>query len=175
MSIVINHNACVRTRVFEQCIFDLVRGLCECPCSRWVPRSSRPPLHLILPHFSSLVSKTLATCTSSTLQKPRRQEEGSPLLLNISSFPFLSFGERQHTPALLSTVHRIYSEHLKHTLFCTAHTRWIQHISVAAGPLTHDLLSRYLHNPHGSTLQPPGGNASCGEHLFNLSSRWNGV
>ena len=58
---------------------------------------------------------------------------------------------------------------LKRILLCTAHTGWIQRFSVAAAPITRDLLSWYLHNPHGSTLQSPGGTASCEEHLFNLS------
>lgn len=63
---VINHNACVRTRVFERCIFYLVRGLrvsvhteCSvaagcyytlfCPTSHpWCQKHSPPALHL---HF----------------------------------------------------------------------------------------------------------------------------
>lgn len=155
----------------RECIFYLVRES-ACECSHWAQCCGGPLLHLIPPHFSSLVSETLATCTSSTLQKPRRQEEGSPLLLNISPFPFFVFLRNSSTPlALLSTAHPIRSEHLQRDSppYGLAHGepdafQW------AAAPLTRDLLSGYLHNPHGSTPQPPGGTASCGEHLFNLSS-----
>lgn len=80
--------------------------------------------------------------------------------------PLLSY--QQCTKFTLNILNPLSSAQLK--------TRWAQHISlVAAAPITRDLLSRYLHNPHGSTLQPPGGTASCEEHLFNLRSSWNGV
>lgn len=135
------------------------------PCCRWLL------LHLILPHFSSLVSKTLATCTSSPLQKAPQARGGLPTSIkyfSLSLFVFSRTGSRfNQTPALLSTVHQIHSEHP-----LSSHTRRVQHISVAAAPITRDLLSRYLHNPHGSTLQPPGGTASCEEQLFNLGSSW---
>lgn len=176
MYIVINHNACRRTRLFGKCIFYLVRGLCECECSHWVQCWSRPLFHLIPPHFSSLVSKTLTTCTSSTLQKPRRQEEGSPLLLNISPIPFLSSWEQrrfnllsyqQRTKFTLNSLSTLPSAQLTHDESSTF--QW------QLATITRDLLSRHLHNPHGSMLQPPGGTVSCGEHLFNLSSSWNGV
>lgn len=113
--------------------------------------------------------------TSKGLQA-RRGLPTSIKYFSLSLFCLLENSSRfNQTPALLSTVHQIHCQHLKPTLFCTAHTGWIQHISVAAAPITRDLLSRYFHNPHGSTLQPPEGTASCEEHLFNLSSSWNRV
>lgn len=134
-----------------------------------VPQCCRWPLFYLLPNFYVLVKNT--SCTSSTLQKTRSQEEGSPLLLNISSFCFVCssslFAHQQYTKFILNI--------LNSRLSCTAHIWWIQHISVAMAPITRDLLSGYLHNPHGSTPQPPGGNASCEEHLLNLSLSGNGA
>lgn len=63
--------------------------MCDCSCLHWAQCYRGPLLHLILAHFSSLVSRKLTTCTSSTLQKACRQEEGSPCLLNISPFLFV--------------------------------------------------------------------------------------
>lgn len=108
-------------------------------------------------------------------------QAGGGLPTSIKYFSLLPFcllensSRFNQTPALISTVHQIHSEHLKPTLSCAAPIRRIQHVSAAAAPITRDLLSRYLHNPHGSTLQPPEGTASCEEHLFNLSSSWNRV
>lgn len=74
LPIVVNCNACVRTRGFEQCIFNLVRGLCVsvpahsvadgcyytlfCPTSHpWCQKHSPPALHL---HFKRPAGKRRA-------------------------------------------------------------------------------------------------------------------
>lgn len=129
LCVVINHNACVRTSVWTACILLSKR-------SQWVQGCCKPPLHLSLPHISSLMSKTLTTCTSSTLQKPCSQETAAS-----STRPLFSY--QNCTRFTLNIVNTP----------STAHAQWIQHISVATAATTRDLWSRYLHNPHGSTLQ----------------------
>lgn len=131
-------------------------------------RCGRPPLPRILPHFSSLMSKTLTTCTSSTLQKPRRQDEGSPLPLNISPslpppFCLLENSSRfNQTPALSSTAQRIQ--------LSASPARSLLYGSRLLNPNTFRQQRQQSHVtfcqdiyiiPHRSTLRPPGCTASC--------------
>lgn len=177
MSTVINHNACVRTRVCEQCIFYLVRGLCLSVFLFTL--SAVLQLAAITPYFTPLLILSVKnTRHLHLIYTSKGPQAGGGLPTSIKYFS-LSLFVFSRTAAGLTRPLLSYQQCTKFTLniFNTLSfaqlTQWIQHISVAAAPITRDLLSGYLHNPHGSTQQPPGGTASCGEHLFNLSSSYN--
>lgn len=89
MSIIINCSASVSV---QRCVFYLGRDQCvSIPLQICVQCRGRPSAHLILPHFSSLVSKSLATCTSSTLQKAPQARGGLPTSIKYFSLPLFVF------------------------------------------------------------------------------------
>ena len=92
MSTVINHNARVRTRVFERCIFYLVRGLCArvflFTPSAALQQAAVTPSSAPLPFRGVKTSRHLHFIYTS--KGPAGKKSASPLLLNIS-FPFSLF------------------------------------------------------------------------------------
>lgn len=89
MSIIINCNASMGV---QWCVFYLGTDQCvSIPLQICVQCRRRPSAHLILPHFSSLVSKTLATCTSSTLQKAPQARGGLPTSIKYFSLSLFVF------------------------------------------------------------------------------------
>lgn len=120
----------------------------------WCQKHSPPALHL---HF----------------KKPAGMRRVPPLPLNISLFLFLSSqAHQQAEPDPCSLISSAPNSILKMSSSCSPSAQlsqvesntfqWQQRRSHVT------LCQRYLHNPHGSTLQSPGGAASCEEHLFNL-------
>lgn len=111
--------------------------------------------HLIPRHISSLMSKPLTTCTSSALEKkPCRQDEAPPLLLNMLYFSFFwNFkAARVHPDPFWSDLNCTkLTQKVLNTLDCSLTIN--PKIPVATAAITPDLLSRYLHNPHGSTVR----------------------
>lgn len=117
MSTVINHNACVRTGVY---ILLGKRSAQECSCSHGVQCCSRTLLQLIVPHFSSWVSKTLTAHTSSTLQKT--QEDSPPLF----SLVFWRMAAGLTRPLLSYQQLIQFTLNILNTLSSTARTGWVK-------------------------------------------------
>lgn len=89
MSVTMNSSA---SPGVQRCVFYLGRDQCvSIPLQICMQCRRRPSAHLILPHFSSLVSKMLTTCTSSTLQKAPQARGGLPTSIKYFSLSLFVF------------------------------------------------------------------------------------
>lgn len=139
--------------------------------SRW---SVKALFHAISP---SGCQKPLITCTSSALQKTQRQAEVSPLLLNIFSFlPLSSRGQHVVLPDPYLLITGAPNSNILHALSSAQLTRSESNNFGGGGTRSHMTFCQDIYIipmvPQSSLLE---GDASCGEHLFNLSSSGSGV